>query len=79
METGDQVPAAAIIYRPCSEDSMQIMQDFLREELKITTENRLLGYMYVPHACYHKFERISTASKCKAASQRSTADHPQKR
>ncbi|XP_052679504.1 uncharacterized protein LOC128160245 [Crassostrea angulata] len=49
METGDLVPTAAIIYRPHCEDSMEFLQDYLRKELKITAENRLLGYMYVPH------------------------------
>lgn len=49
MDTGDLVPTAAIMYRPQCEDSMESMQDYLRNEFKITAENQLLEYMYIPH------------------------------
>lgn len=49
IKTGDLVPSAAIIYRPQSEDSTESMQDYLRKEFNITTENKLLGCLYVPH------------------------------
>lgn len=49
LERGVSVPSAAIIYRPQSEDSMESMQNYLRKEFNITTENKLLAYLYVPH------------------------------
>uniref|UniRef100_K1PLV7 4-coumarate--CoA ligase 1 n=1 Tax=Magallana gigas TaxID=29159 RepID=K1PLV7_MAGGI len=63
METGDLVPTAAIIYRQHCEDSMEIMQDYLKNHAR-----KSVAWIDVCPACYHKFERFSTASEWKAES-----------
>ena len=47
-ETGDLPPFAAIVYRPNVEMSCESMQDYIRKEFNITTENQMLEYLYVP-------------------------------
>ncbi|XP_022302880.2 indoleacetate--CoA ligase-like [Crassostrea virginica] len=47
-ETGDLPPFAAIVYHPNVEMSCESMQDYIRKEFNITTENQMLEYLYVP-------------------------------
>ena len=47
-ETGDLLPFAAIVYHPNGEKSCESMQDYIRKEFNIITENQLLEYLYVP-------------------------------
>lgn len=47
-ETGHLVPSAAVVYRPQGEDSLESMQQYLREEFNITAKDHLNEYLYVP-------------------------------
>nr|XP_022302879.1 uncharacterized protein LOC111110604 [Crassostrea virginica] len=47
-ETGDLPPFAAIVYHPNVEESCESMQDYIRKEFNITTENQMLEYLCVP-------------------------------
>lgn len=63
-ESGDRIPGAAIIYKTGCKETNENMQNFIRKEINITRESRMLETVYVPQII-HTFQEFPLMSNGK--------------